>query len=349
MKRGICVLLLGLLLLCVPARAAGGGDDPLISRSYAEGTFLTQVRSGLQAAAERFLKDYMSDLPAARAGLKTVTLETGDTVRLGAGQQLTLLSGSLRLQLERGTMLNVTQGRVSTGGDAKVANRYVLRGDSAATATATGPAVVTVSAGAQVRADPSTPGACPFTDVEVGSWYYADVVSAYERELVSGMTETEFAPQGKLTAAQGLKLAACMHQLYHDGQVSLKAATDGPWYQTYADYALREGIAEALPTDYNAAMTRAEFIKLFYNALPEKEYARQNLIMDGAIPDVATDAPLARQVYTFYRAGILAGYTASETYLEHAFGPESSITRAEVACIMNRMLTTSARVQFTMD
>lgn len=349
MKQRLLCFLLGLLLLVVPVRAAGGGDDPLISRSYAEGTFLPQVRTGLQTAAARFVRAYAADRPAARSGLKTVRLAEGDTVTLGAGQQLTLLSGTVRLRLERGGLLNVTQGRVSTGGDAQPGNRYILRGNSAATVTATGPALVTVSVGAQVNADPSTPGACPFTDVAAGAWYYADVISAYERGLVNGMTERSFAPQGSLTVAQALKLAACMHQLYHSGQVLLQPAASGPWYKPYADYALENGIAETLPTNYDAAVTRGEFVKLFYNALPEKEYTRQNLIMDGAIPDVATDAPLAKQVYTFYMAGILTGYAADGTYLAHAFGPDSGITRAEVATIMNRMFTPSARVKFSME
>lgn len=349
MKKRILCMLLALLLLSVPVLAAGGADDPLISKSYVEETFLPQLRAGLQAVVERFVRAYTANLPAPRAGLKTLRLAQGDTVSLSAGQQLTLLSGSVRLQLERGTLLNVSQGRSSTGGNARLANRYILCGNSAATAVATGPALVTVSVGARVNAGPATPGGCPFRDVASGAWYYADVVSAYERGLVNGVTEQTFEPQSSLTVAQAMKLAACMHQLYHSGQVRLQPAASGPWYSPYVDYALENGIAETRPTDYDAAVTRGAFIKLFFNALPEKEYTKQNLIMDGAIPDVATDAPLAKQVYIFYEAGILTGYTADGNYLDHAFGPDSNITRAEVATVMNRMFDPSARIKFTMD
>ena len=349
MKKRILCLFLGLLLLSAPVQAAGGGNDPLISKSYVEETFLPRLRAGLQAVAERFVRAYAANLPASKAGLKTLRLAQGDTVSLSSGQQLTLLSGGVRLQLERGTLLNVSQGRTSTGGDARLANRYILCGDSAATAVATGPALVTVSVGAQVNAGPVASGGCPFTDVASGAWYYADVVSAYERGLVNGVTEQSFSPNGLLTMSQAMKLAACMHQLYHTGRVSLTPPASGPWYTPYVDYALKNGIAETRPTEYEVPITRGEFVKLFFNALPEKEYTKQNLIMDGAIPDVATDAPLAKQVYMFYEAGILTGYAADGTYLAHAFGPDSGITRAEVATIMNRMFTPSARIKFTMD
>ena len=356
MKRRIAALLLCAVLLCAPERAlaaAGGADDPLISLSYIEDTFLPGVRESLRARAEARTGARTPAAAAAGRRMRIAELPGNGSLTLTPGQQLVLLSGAVRLEVKSGTLLNVTAGRTSVGGDARVGNRYVLCGDCTVTVTAPEKALLSVSAGvsdaAAVTPLPQT-GACPFTDVREGDWFYADVTSAWQRGFVNGMTATSYAPQESLTVAQAVKLAACMHQDYHSGAVTLGNSADGrPWYMSYADYALKNGILERQPESYDVPISRGEFVKLFYNALPEKEYARINLIMDGSIPDVATDSPIARQVYTFYAAGILTGFPAGDGLQEHAFAPDSTVTRAEVATIMNRMVDPSARKRFTMD
>ena len=72
-------------------------------------------------------------------------------------------------------------------------------------------------------------------------------------------------------------------------------------------------------------------------------------IPEDAIPDVAADDDGADEIYAFYRAGILSGYTQTAGYAEHAFGPGSSITRAEVAAIMSRMFDKTVRLSFEID
>ena len=356
MKKRIALVLLFALLLSAAgtAYAAGGADDPLISLSYVTDTFLPQVREALQRRIAQQVQTPAAVQQPTAPGLKTVAVRAGDTLKLTSGQQLVLLSGGVRLNVDRGTLLNVTAGRSSTGGDARVGNRYILCGDCAVTVTASADAVLAIPTGVTYTPNavttPAASGTCPFRDVKSTDWFYADVVSAWERGFVNGMTETEYAPKGTLTAAQAVKLAACMHQRWHTGSVTLTNAAGGrPWYETYVDYAKRNGILETDFQDYNGVISRGAFVVLFYNALPESEYPRINTIMDGAIPDVATDAPIAKQVYTFYMAGILTGYTADSGYREHAFGPESTISRAEVATIMNRMFDSGARKHFTMD
>ena len=136
-----------------------------------------------------------------------------------------------------------------------------------------------------------------FSDVKETDWYRESVAAAYELGLMQGGGDGTFNAAGNVTIAETLVLADKLHSIFNTG--SAKFTTGEPWYQTYVDYALKNGIMDAGMKNYDAAVTRGEFIRLFYNALPEKEYVGINLIMDGAIPDVATDAPLAKQVYTF--------------------------------------------------
>ena len=358
MNKRIAALLLCFALCCAAApvlhAAAGGGDDPLISLSYVTDTFLPKIAEALRSRGSTEAAGLAAARPVRRSGLNTLSLADGQTLQLKPGQQLVLLSGSVRLTLQQGTLLNLSAGRSSIGGDARIGNRYLLCGDAAVEVRASGASVVAVSPGAVPDAPPVTeppaPGGFPFADVAADAWYRADVEAAWRRGLIDGLEVDRYAPQGTLTAAQAIKLAACIHQRYHTGTVTLENSPAGQlWYRSYVSYALNAGLLTAEPDSYDTPVTRGWFIPLFFAALPEKEYPKINLIMDGSIPDVATDAAIAKQVYMFYEAGILSGYTADAKHLAYAFGPKDTITRAEVAAIMNRMLDPAARQRFTMD
>ena len=93
---------------------------------------------------------------------------------------------------------------------------------------------------------PAALAAIPFVDVAPDAWYCSDVTNAYEMGLINGKTATNFAPNDNLTYAEAVKLAACMHQRYLYGSVTL---TNGnPWYQSYVDYCKGAGI---ITKDYN--------------------------------------------------------------------------------------------------
>ncbi len=183
---------------------------------------------------------------------------------------------------------------------------------------------------------PEPPYHFPFIDVADSAWYRGDVEIAHKNGLINGISATAYAPDNNMTIAEAIKLAACMHQLYHDGSVTL---TNGnPWYSTYVGYALANNIISGAYADYNAKITRREYVRIFHNALPVSEYAKKNTVAAGAIPDVAVSDPGASEIYTFYRAGILTGSDANGT-----FNPASNIKRSEVAAILTRMFDPDAR------
>ena len=130
-----------------------------------------------------------------------------------------------------------------------------------------------------------------------------------------------------------------MHQLYTTGKVTL--ANGSPWYRSYADYAESKGIING-DFDWNAPATRAEYMALFANALPEEAYAVINDIEDGAIPDAVMSDPQATAIYRLYRAGIVQGVDDA-----HNCSPDSNIKRSEVAAILTRMMNADARIAFS--
>ena len=187
---------------------------------------------------------------------------------------------------------------------------------------------------------PAVLAANPFTDVSSDQWYYSDVDNAYTMNLINGKTATTFAPQDNLTYAEAAKLAACMHQRVTAGAVTLTNGT--PWYQTYVDYCKENGI---ITKDYAWEMnaTRAGYMEIFANALPEENLAEINQVADGSIPDVSSENPQAPAIYKLYRAGILQGNDA-----EHNCNPYASIQRSEVAAILTRMMDATKRIEFTL-
>ena len=346
-----------LLLLAVPAyAAAGGADDPLVTQSYAEqsgqaalSSALASLRSTLSAMVQRISSVLGQSTPAAETPTpKTYAAHTGASAVLSQGGCITLLSGSATMQLNAGAVINVTVGYPAATGKLTRYNRYMGCENASAVISLTDGSIIAVEGAVDVSVG------CPFTDVPLGAWFFQDVLSAYNRSLINGMSPTLYEPDGSLTVAQAVKLAACMHQLYHDGSVTLQNGAE-TWYTTYLDYAVTQGI---LTTDYavlspealNTPVSRAEFVHIFYSALPRSEYGQINAVMTGAIPDVAEDALYSQEIYTFYRSGILTGDAADETGGVPAgrFRPTDNIKRSEVATIMNRMFDSAARKHFTL-
>jgi len=181
----------------------------------------------------------------------------------------------------------------------------------------------------------------PFTDIFADDWYRNDVQNAHKLGLISGKTATEYRPHDLMTVAEAIKLAACMHQKYHTGAVTLQNGKD-VWYSTYVEYAKQNGIPWNA-SNYNGGITRQAYVYVFYYALPASTYTQINSVRDNAIPDVKMDATYASQIYDFYRAGILTGSDAQGT-----FNPKTGIRRSEVATILSRMMDASTRKSITL-
>ncbi|MFR6378563.1 MAG: hypothetical protein ACLUNZ_00710 [Evtepia sp.] len=75
---------------------------------------------------------------------------------------------------------------------------------------------------------------------------------------MKGTTPKQFSPTGALTVAEAIVMADRLHEIYTTGQSTL---TNGePWYQTYVDYALENGIVQAGDfTSYTAQATAAKW------------------------------------------------------------------------------------------
>ena len=188
-------------------------------------------------------------------------------------------------------------------------------------------------------------GNMPFVDVPASAWYADAVRDAWANGLIDGVNATHFEPDGSLTVAQAIKLAAALHQRIENGTVTLKNGS--PWYRSYLEYAVEHGVIEEAYLDYssaalNAPVQRAEFAHILYGAA--KPYAAINEIGANALPDVKTGDRYADEIYALYRAGVLNGSDRSGT-----FYPTSLIRRSEAAAILIRAFDEEARKTLTLQ
>lgn len=144
------------LCLCLPAALASGGDaaDPLISRSYLEGTFSESLNETIRAradAADKALRDAVGQGSGGASSAAGVTLKEDDVLSASAGTVFVPLRGEVRAS--GGTLVDVTEGREAAPGPLERGHRYILAEDAsltiaspAAVVSWEGPAVLAASA-----------------------------------------------------------------------------------------------------------------------------------------------------------------------------------------------------------
>ncbi|MCL2124356.1 MAG: S-layer homology domain-containing protein [Oscillospiraceae bacterium] len=183
----------------------------------------------------------------------------------------------------------------------------------------------------------------PFTDVAKSAWFYDYVLSAYNMGLINGRTATTYAPYGELSYAEAIKLAVCMYEIHTEGSVKTGNSSGSTWYLNYVLSALSYYIIDDRNYNWDAPATRAEYMEIFANALPDEALRAINTVTDGSIADVPMTHPQAAAIYKLYRAGILNGVDS-----DNNCSPASNIMRSEVAVVIIRMMDESTRIRFSM-
>ncbi len=182
-----------------------------------------------------------------------------------------------------------------------------------------------------------------FVDVSNSDWYAENVKMAYELSLVNGTSDTTFSPDSNLTIAEAITLASRMNNIYYGNTYSF--VSGDVWYQTYVDYAIKNGIIKNNEySNFDAFATRYQFAEIFSSALPNDALQVINQVADNSIPDVPMQSSYANAVYKLYRAGILTGNDANGT-----FAPNTNIQRNAVAAIVSRMANVGLRQRITLN
>lgn len=180
-----------------------------------------------------------------------------------------------------------------------------------------------------------------FSDVPAGSWYAADVQDVQQYGIIQGVGNNLFLPEGKLTYAQAITMAARTYAyLYNE---TIPESNSGLWYERYLDYALTKDLINEydLPMSVDVPCDRDAMARMFYAIIEGGDNTILNDVEE--IPDVDNNTA-GIPIYSLYRFGILTG---SDQY--GAFYPNRSITRAETSAILNRLLNPGKRKTFTLQ
>ena len=188
-----------------------------------------------------------------------------------------------------------------------------------------------------------------FRDVSADVWYAPYAAAVYEYGLMEGRGAGTFSPDGSITVAELLTLSARLHSTYENGGSPAafeRSAESADWFAPYFAY-LKD--SELLPfelADYHVSATRAEMAAIFASSLPQEWYDDRNaqLVTDaylsrGFITDVDDYTPYQQEILWMYRQGILVGADDSGSFL-----PTSTVTRAEIAALLTRMVEPELRL-----
>ena len=181
-----------------------------------------------------------------------------------------------------------------------------------------------------------------FDDVSADSWYAANVADAYELGFMNGDGWNIFNPDGDVTVAAGITIAARIHAIYNGKEEPTNSMTR-TWYDNYVRYAIENGIMkEGSISPGESSITRAEMASLIAAALPDDYFKPINNVKE--IPDVNLSASYADALLKLYNAGVVMGSDAYGT-----FNPDAPIKRSECAAIIGRVAFPDKRLSKTLE
>ena len=179
-----------------------------------------------------------------------------------------------------------------------------------------------------------------FTDVSKDDWYYEVVTTAFSIGVINGKSDSTFEPDGELTIAEAVKLAAVAHQLLSKGKVESVTGAS-PWYKPYLDYCKENYIVTEDYPDYNESALRCQVAVLFSRAVTASgvETEELNEITPDVLRDVESSDWFSGAVYRMFRWGVMTGDENGEMH------PNDTVTRCEIAAVVMRVIDSDLRVR----
>ena len=364
-KRLLCVLLACACLLAgLQASAANGAGDSLVSVSYLNGAFLSNMEALIQnrvkegtkavydAAAARLDALGTGKLTGSGTPAGTVSgwsysdtpqmqsLSRGDVIALSTGSSVFLGAGTVSASAG---LVDATAGSELAAGDLSAGHRCI-NGQEGQPATVT---VLSDSARLMVEGNwtavRSGEPATAFTDlVKSRDWYYDAVYWAVGQGLFEGVTAEIFAPLGITSRAT---FATLLYRMEGRPAVSYSGSfsdvPDKRWFSAGVEWAARTGVVEGdngrfIP-DQN--VTREQIAVMLYR------YAKDYLGLDVSQSGELTSRPDGDSVSSWARTamawavgtGIITGGDGNRLL------PRVEANRAQVSIMLQRFQTWAGR------
>ena len=173
-----------------------------------------------------------------------------------------------------------------------------------------------------------------FTDVPANHWAQAAIQYVYDNGLMTGISDTAFAPEATTTRAMIVSMLARMENVTSAADAGFTDVNASDWYATAVNWAAANGIVNGISDDTfapNDPITREQLAAMLMN------YAQWKGQDTSARADLSgySDAPstwASEAVQWAVAEGLLAGVTDDELQ------PQGQATRAQVAAILERFL-----------
>lgn len=186
-----------------------------------------------------------------------------------------------------------------------------------------------------------------FSDVKESDWFYDNVKTAYELNLMVG-DAGKFRPNDTITLGEAAAIASRVRAAYWGDKLEFPAMQT--WWQPYVYYAQATGLhqlyeeydslGEFLGLNYDRPAARAELASLLCRTLPLEALPVMNI--GAAFSDFESDGYQSSRyrsdALSMAEAGIVAGKD------DGTFDPAAPVTRCEAAAMLTRCAYPELRV-----
>lgn len=168
----------------------------------------------------------------------------------------------------------------------------------------------------------------PFEDLDTASWAYEAISTLYNKGIISGKSETRYAPNDNITREEFVKLIiGAIGELSVNKQNKFKDVSDDAWFCNCVNLAAELGIVNGIGDNlFGAGMkiTRQDMAVMLYKAVV---YKGIDLNING--PEFTDSDEISD--YAVQAIGALASEGIINGMDDGTFKPNSNATRAEAA------------------
>ncbi len=182
-----------------------------------------------------------------------------------------------------------------------------------------------------------------FSDIDENHWAYENVKSLFEKDIISGTSETTFSPDSYVTREQITKMIVNAFSIETNTDSTNFGFSDvdkNEWYYSYVLTAKNKGIINGKNEEFfgiGEYVTRQDIATMIYRAVGEKltlSSKELNFSDNESISEYALKA-----VENLYKAEIINGMT------DGSFQPNGNCTRAEAATLINKAIVNIGGVE----
>ena len=173
-----------------------------------------------------------------------------------------------------------------------------------------------------------------FIDIAPNAWYKDAIQYAYDNGLMTGVSDTEFAPEATTTRAMIVSILARLEGVTTAQAAGFADVDDNDWYATAVNWAASVGVVNGYEDGTfkpNTAITREQLAAILMNYAA---YKGEDVSTRASLATY-TDQPStwAEEAMSWAVAeGLITGVTAD------TLQPQGAATRAQVAAILQRFL-----------